>query len=272
LASTLPLRDYFDPLRALCEEAGAAILAHYHSAAAEQYESKADDSPLTAADLESHEIIVRGLSEFGFPVLSEESPPEQSLQRREWDIYWLVDPLDGTKEFLGRTGEFTINIALVQDGVARLGMVSVPLEASFYCGGPGEGAWKHAGGAWHPICCRPLADVMVVQTSRRHRGERLERCLQQVREAGFEVEREYHGSALKFCHMAEGNADFYPRFAPCCEWDTAAGQALLEGAGGELRSLSGAPLRYNQQESLYNPYFYAIADPAQALWAHLPSD
>lgn len=257
-----PYQSWLAALCALCEEAGAAIASHYHSDDGRSHRSKSDNSPLTDADLASHSILLRGLEQFGLPVLSEESPPEVFSVRRDWPEFWMVDPLDGTKEFIGRTGEFTINIALIRGHQACFGMVAVPLRGEIYAGEPGRGAGKYLGGNWQPIQCRRLRppEPLVVLTSRRHRGERLDACLQAVARCGSEVQREYIGSALKFCLLAEGKADFYPRFSPCSEWDTAAGQALLEGAGGCLHNLDGEPLRYNAREGLLNPDFLAVAD------------
>jgi 3'(2'), 5'-bisphosphate nucleotidase len=179
-----------------------------------------------------------------------------------------VDPLDGTREFLGRTGEFTVNIALVRDHVAVFGLIAVPTSDTVYAGGPGLGAWKRRAGSWVPVQCRRLddAETLVVVASRRHRGEKLDACLAalETRAPGFR--RDHAGSALKFCYLAEGRADFYPRFSPCSEWDTAAGQALVEGAGGAVLGMNGEPLRYNQRETLLSPHFHALGDPANKLW------
>jgi 3'(2'), 5'-bisphosphate nucleotidase len=257
-----PYQGWLNRLCALCEEAGAAIVSHYHSDDASSHRSKADNSPLTNADLASHDILLRGLEQFGLPVLSEESPPEAFSARRDWSEFWMVDPLDGTKEFIERTGEFTINIALIRQHRACFGLVAVPLRGQVYAGEPGRAAARYQHGQWQAIQCRSLQPPapLVVLTSRRHRGERLDACLEDVARCGSEVRRDYVGSALKFCQLAAGEADFYPRFSPCSEWDTAAGQALLEGAGGCLHDLEGAPLRYNEREGLLNPDFLAVAD------------
>jgi 3'(2'), 5'-bisphosphate nucleotidase len=277
-----PYADYVEPLRGLCSQAGARILAHYASEQSGKFHNKSDSSPLTAADLASHRILLKGLKPFSLPVLSEESDPAVRAQAQQWHRYWLVDPLDGTREFLERTGEFTINIALIEQRQAVLGVVALPLAREIYLGIPGEGAWRcrwddaqgNSAGNWQAIACRPLnlANPTVVLSSRRHRGEKLAACLQQLRAAVGEVERVYAGSALKFCQLAAGEADFYPRFAPCSEWDTAAGQAVLEGAGGGLFDLQGAPLRYNRGGSMLNPDFLAIADPTASVWSVLFDD
>jgi 3'(2'), 5'-bisphosphate nucleotidase len=210
------------------------------------------------------------------PVLSEESSPGELEERRAWACYWLVDPLDGTKEFLARTGEFTINIALIEDGRPLLGVLYLPLQEEAYIGIPGLGARRYRsspeGGWMHDsIHSRKLEQgrALEVLVSRRHGGPRLERCLAWLRERWGMVERLNSGSALKFCRLAEGKGDFYPRFSPCCEWDTAAGQALLEAAGGSLVGLDGLPLTYNRRDSLLSPHFLAVADRDHFLWGQV---
>lgn len=264
-----PYESWLEPLQQLCNTAGEAIQRHYRSERSGEHRVKQDSSPLTAADLEAHAILLQGLAAYGLPVLSEESGEDVRRQRRQWSRYWLVDPLDGTREFLERTGEFTINIALIEDGRPALGLIGVPLQASVYCGVPGQGAWKSNGGAWQRIRTRKLGTAGVALTSRRHRGELLQSCLDKVSEGLETLERQYFGSALKFCLLAEGKADIYPRFSPCSEWDTAAGQALVEAAGGAVLDLQGRPLRYNQGESLLNPHFLALGEPGHCLWRGL---
>jgi 3'(2'), 5'-bisphosphate nucleotidase len=273
------LRHWVSPLLQLCRSAGEAICAHYHTPAAGEYEAKDDDSPLTRADLASHAILQSGLNtlDAAIPVLSEESAPAEIVNRRQWPRYWLVDPLDGTKEFLSRTGEFTINIALIDDHRPVLGVLYLPLERVAYVGIPGELAQRYSdageggNGSFSELATRPLqaARPLEVLASRRHHGARLQACLDWLGNHWGSVSRNNMGSALKFCHMASGLGDFYPRFSPCCEWDTAAGQAVLEAAGGRLLGLNGEPLRYNCGESLYSPPFYALADATHPLWQQL---
>lgn len=263
------------PLLALCEEAGAAICELYHAPDADQYEAKGDDSPLTSADLAADAIIALGLGQLGpvLPILSEESSHIAVDERLGWQRYWLVDPLDGTKEFLARTGEFTINLALVEAHRPVLGVLFLPLTRQAYIGIPGYRAWRRDMGSGEEVALhtralapdRPLA----VLASRRHRGRRLLACLDWLGERWPELERHNSGSALKFCQLAEGRGDFYPRFSRCCEWDTAAGQALLEAAGGALLGMDGRPLRYNLTESVFSPNFYGLGDPDHALWRDL---
>ena len=272
-----PLDSLVPSLLELCHQAGELICAHYHAPGADQFQAKGDDSPLTRADLDSHACLQAGLAALApqLPVLSEESSDGELEQRREWRRYWLVDPLDGTKEFLARTGEFTINIALIDDHHPVLGLLYLPLEELAYVGIPGQGArryhyrddrWEH-----RPLRVRKLNQgrPLMVLASRRHRGPRLRACLEWLEEHWAQVARADSGSALKFCQLVEGQGDFYPRFTPCCEWDTAAGQALLEAAGGRLLGLDGNPLRYNLSDSLLSPNFYAIADPDHSLWRQL---
>ena len=272
------LQSQVPTLLALCRRAAVAICEHYAHPSAGEFESKGDDSPLTRADLASHAILSEGLGAMdeSLPLLSEESTPEEVADRHQWPRYWLVDPLDGTKEFLGRTGEFTINVALIENHCPVLGVLYRPLDDLAYVGIPGQWAKRYSrieGEGWSDstLTTRPLSDShdLLVLASRRHRGDRLLSCLQWLESSWGPVARGNMGSALKFCVMAEGKGDFYPRFSACCEWDTAAGQAILEAAGGALLGLDGKPLRYNTGESLYSPPFYAVADAAHPLWQAL---
>jgi 3'(2'), 5'-bisphosphate nucleotidase len=274
----LELNSLIAPLLGICQRAGEVICDHYYSAAAADYEAKGDDSPLTRADLDSHQVLAEALAGLlpGVPMLSEESPESDRVGRRNWGDYWLVDPLDGTKEFLARTGEFTINIALIADQRPVLGVLYLPLERAAYVGIPGLLACRYqlgADGEWDrsSLAVRRLQTgrPLTLLASRRHRGPRLQTCLEWLAENWGEVDRLDSGSALKFCQLAEGVGDFYPRYSPCCEWDTGAGQAVLEAAGGCLLGLDGEPLRYNCSESLLSPNFYAIADRSHELWSRL---
>ncbi|MEZ5503931.1 MAG: 3'(2'),5'-bisphosphate nucleotidase CysQ [Halioglobus sp.] len=277
-SKTPVLQERVLPLLSLCRAAGEAICAHYLAPAAGDFEAKGDDSPLTRADLASHHLLHAGLLalDAAVPVLSEESAPADVAQRRQWRRYWLVDPLDGTREFLARTGEFTFNIALIDDHRPVLGVLYLPLERVAYVGIPGAVAHRYAdagAGNWSvsALATRRLESgrALVVLASRRHRGAQLQACLDWLAGHWEPVSRSNMGSALKFCRMASGEGDFYPRFSPCCEWDTAAGQAVLEAAGGCLLGLDGKPLRYNCRDSLYSPPFYAIADGGHPLWRQL---
>ncbi len=255
------------PLLALCQRAGDEICEYYRSPDANQYQPKDDDSPLTQADIASHQRLSAGLASLdpALPILSEESSDEEKAGRRAWPAFWMVDPLDGTKEFLARTGEFTINIALIVDHRAVLGVIYSPLEAQAYVGIPGAWARRYSRveDNWTPLTTRGLERErpLTVLASRRHRGPRLQGCLEWLEQQWGEIHRDNSGSALKFCQLAAGEGDIYPRYSPCSEWDTAAGQALLEAAGGALLGLDGKPLRYNCRDTLLSPYFIALGDP-----------
>ncbi|MEE8059562.1 MAG: 3'(2'),5'-bisphosphate nucleotidase CysQ [Pseudomonadales bacterium] len=251
-----------DRVAALCQQAGEAITAIYLSSQPLVVEQKADSSPVTVADLESHQIIVKGLSQLApsCPILSEEQSIPSFAERSQWARYWLVDPLDGTKEFIGRTGEFTINIALIEQGLPVLGVVYLPLVKIAYIGVAGESAWREdaMGRVELRVNDRGQDEKVRVLTSSRHKGEYLQACLDRLEQHFGGVERIKVGSALKFCHLAEGLGDIYPRFSPCSEWDTAAGQAVLEAAGGQLVDIDFRRFSYNYKESLINPHFYAF--------------
>jgi len=260
---------------AIAREAASAIREIYDTADF-GVETKSDDSPLTRADLAAHAVITRRLGEMfpDIPVLSEEGGGVDWAQRKDWRRFFLVDPLDGTKEFISRNGEFTVNIALIEDNRAVLGVVYVPVTDTVYCGDlTGEPrAFVVREGRTTAIRTRALAprlrdgEPMVVVASRRHGGESLERCLAEVRRHVASIELANMGSSLKFCLVAEGLADFYPRLAPTSEWDTAAAQAVVEAAGGRVVATNLAPLRYNTHDGVLNPFFYVFADPDYA-WA-----
>ena len=247
-------------LETLARDAGSAIMEIYGRDDF-QVQSKEDQSPLTAADLASHRVLVAGLKALtpDIPILSEESASLPWAERQAWGTYWLLDPLDGTKEFIQRNGEFTVNIALVQDTVPTLGVVYVPAQDALYAGILGLGAWRTRGqGAPESIRVRPAPETLVVSVSRSHANAETLAVLERL---GAHEARSV-GSALKFCTVAEGEVDFYPRLGPTSEWDTGAAQAVLEAAGGKVVRLDGAPLRYNTKDSLLNPHFYATGDHA----------
>jgi 3'(2'), 5'-bisphosphate nucleotidase len=249
-------------VRKLVADAGHAILEVY--AGAHDVEYKADDSPITRADRAAHEILAAGLRRLtpDIPVLSEESADEHAFDvRRHWRELWLVDPLDGTKEFIGRNGEFTVNVALVRDHVPVLGVVAAPVLDLVYGGAAELGAFvAHAGGPDRPIRVRrPAANPLVIVGSRSHRGDSLDGVLARL----GPHELRPMGSSLKFCLVAEGTADLYPRLGPTSEWDTAAAQAVVEAAGGKVTTVDGKPLRYNARDTLLNPHFLAFGDPGR---------
>ena len=220
---------------------------------------KRDDSPLTAADLAAHRHLMEGLAQLTpeLPRLSEEDAEIPFAERQAWHRYWLLDPLDGTREFVKRNGEFTINVALIDDGRPVLGVVHAPVLGTTYSAAEGGGAWKQTGDA-API---PLHTVRTrkpprLLTSRSHRSPALEKLMTRL----SPHETLNIGSALKFGLVAEGGADLYPRLGPTSEWDTAAGQCVVEQAGGSVTDMSGSPLRYNTKESLINPHFLVAGE------------
>src|SRR5690606_11475486 len=264
--------DLLEQIRSIAKAAGEAILEVYERDF--DVETKDDRSPLTEADRVSHRIITERLARVqpALPVLSEEAAEDEHRNRFEWTRYWLVDPLDGTKEFIKRNGEFTVNIALVDEHTPVLGAVLAPALAREYFGGPA------AGGAWRADrnsaarairVSEPGRGPLRVVGSRSHASPgTLERYL----DALGPHELKPMGSSLKICLVAEGEADVYPRFGPTSEWDTAAAHAVLEGAGGCIMDLVGRPLRYNLKESLLNPQFLAVGDRKRDWLAPMRSD
>jgi 3'(2'), 5'-bisphosphate nucleotidase len=230
-------------------------------------QTKSDASPLTAADLAAHRIIAAGLAALRpeWPVVSEEGAQLAFEERRHWRRFWLVDPLDGTREFLSGNGEYTVNIALIEDGAPRLGVVLAPATGLEYSGLAGGGAWRARGGAAREairVAGRlPGGAALRLVGSRSHRGDSLDALLARIGPHEFVA----MGSSLKFCVLAEGGADVYPRLGPTSEWDTAAGHAVLLGAGGRVMRLDGTPLRYNAHDGWLNPDFIACGD-AEADW------
>jgi 3'(2'), 5'-bisphosphate nucleotidase len=255
----------------IAREAGVAILEVYGQDFT--VEQKEDHSPLTAADRAAHQVIVSRLATLEplLPVLSEESATAERSGRASWPRYWLVDPLDGTKEFIKRNGEFTVNIALVDQHRATLGVVYAPALDLLYYGALGQGAWRIAGGGEaERISVRtPAPRCVRVVGSRSHAsGSELGEYLQRL----GEHELKSMGSSLKICLVAAGDADVYPRFGPTSEWDTAAAQAILESAGGRMIDREGRPLRYNTKDDLLNPHFLAFGDPQRDWLAPLRKD
>ena len=264
----LPLGDStLDALKEALWAAADAVLAVY-AGGQPKITYKDDQSPVTEADYASHRILAEALSRLtpDIPVLSEESEPMDWATRRQWDRFWLVDPLDGTKEFLKANDQFTINVALIEGHRPSLGFVVVPTEKTLYLGVPAQ----HRCELYHreapqpqPLKGRlfPSKTPAVVLASHNHSSERYQKCLNYLKThlpTGITVRP--GGSALKFCWMAQGQADFYPRLHPTSLWDTAAPHALLTATGGAIFNLQGEPLRYNHQEALLNPDFIAVTD------------
>jgi len=225
---------------------------------------KSDKSPLTEADLAAHNCIVEGLTKVSdLPILSEESADISWQERNTWDTYWLVDPLDGTKEFIKKNGEFTVNIALIKDGVPVLGVVYAPVMNQTYVGVLGQGAYKITADAKAEISPKAWnkGETWKIVGSRSHQSPEIQALLDSLE---GDTELVAMGSSLKLCLVAEGAAHLYPRLGPTCEWDTGAAQAVVEAAGGKVTIIEDAtdalkadakPLRYNQKDSVLNPYF-----------------
>lgn len=266
MTTTTPdLKQLLPEIEALSRKAGEAIMAIYQEEDL-RVEYKADNSPLTRADLASHNCIEQGLKQLtsGIPVLSEESGDIPWEERKNWQHYWLVDPLDGTKEFVKRNGEFTVNIALIVQGKPVLGVVYAPVKDWLYTGAVGIGAYAQYADdkpvllkldpAYQPECWRIVG-------SRSHGAERLQ--------AFSDILPKYRnvpmGSSLKLCLVAAGESDLYVRFGPTGEWDTAAAQAVVEQAGGCVLDGDLKPLRYNQGENLLNPEF-VVCQKTDPLW------
>jgi len=248
-----------DELIALLKQASEGILDVYAHSHQFKVQAKADASPLTQADLVSHQILIDGLRKLtpDIPILSEEDSNIPFSTRSSWQRYWCVDPLDGTREFIRHSGEFVVNIALIENHLPVLGLIYAPVYEACYYARKGEGAFKVTDQKVKIHSRSWQKNQTVILASRGMKEEKLKARIGHVL-GQFELIPS--GSAIKFCRIAEGIADFYPRFGDTCEWDTAAGQIILEEAGGALVDLSWQPLRYNMKDSLLNPHFLAVGD------------
>lgn len=260
--SALALEPLLAPVREIARRASQKILEIYES---EDFgvEDKSDNSPLTRADLASHHTICEGLAKLtpDIPVFSEESAKLPFAERSSWGRYWLVDPLDGTKEFIKRNGEFTVNIALIEGHAAVLGVVHIPVSDTAYYAAKGVGAFK-AKANEVPVALRTRKlnpERIVAVGSRSHGGDAVTAFTAKL---PGDVTLISQGSSLKLCLVAEGQADIYPRLGPTSEWDTAAAQAVVEQAGGVVVDLSMKPIQYNAKEDILNPHFLVIGDTA----------
>lgn len=267
MTAKLP-KELLPSIVALAHQAGEAIMVVYRSGDA-GVTSKADDSPLTLADMASHRTIVAGLKKLtpDIPVLSEEAADIPYAERRLWSRYWLVDPLDGTKEFIKRNGEFTVNIALVENGVPVMGVVYAPVLEVCYYAARGTGAFVQRGNsAAQAIKVKshlPGKTIKVV-ASRSHSDARTIALLEQL----GDHESISMGSSLKFCLVAEGAAHVYPRLGPTMEWDTAAAHAVVNEAGGSVCDAAGQELDYNKAD-MHNPEFFVLPTADDAMRALL---
>jgi 3'(2'), 5'-bisphosphate nucleotidase len=249
-----------EPVQAIAREAGRRILDVY--AGSFSITEKADQSPVTEADLAAHNCILRGLIRLTpqIPILSEEASEISFAERSQWEWLWLVDPLDGTREFIRRSDQFSVNIALIHQHEALFGLVLSPVDGVCYYAWRGGGAWKK------PRSGKPAWRIQVAQSSHQpprvtsseasYRSRRLQEYLQHL----GDYRHLFLGSALKSCLIAEGKADLYPRFGPTGEWDTAAAQIIIEEAGGQMTDMQLRPLRYNARPVLINPDFFAFGD------------
>ena len=261
---TINADQWLDAVIEISRRAGKKILDVYVTDF--DVSHKHDNTPLTEADMAAHKTIVKGLQELGcdFPILSEESAHIGFSERSQWNTYWLVDPLDGTREFIKKNGEFTVNIALIHEHKPILGVIYVPVSGDCYFAAKTAGAYKQARDqdalAIHTR--NKPRNMTVVAGSRSHRGDSLNAFLSKIGE--YDIVS--MGSSLKSCLVAEGKADIYPRMGPTSEWDTAAAQCIVEEAGGKILDMDMQPMRYNTKRSLLNPHFLVIGDP-QFDWA-----
>ncbi|GHC33396.1 3'(2'),5'-bisphosphate nucleotidase CysQ [Kushneria pakistanensis] len=267
------MTELLESVKSIAWDACDAIMNIYQGSVG--ITAKSDSSPLTQADLAAHQLIIERLSGLtpSWPMLSEESGADEIEDRRSWSTYWLIDPLDGTKEFINRSGEFTVNIALVHEGSPVLGVIAAPVLNIMWYAMKDEGAWRqHRGEPAEPIATttwQPDQTLRVVG-SRSHGGEELKRLLKALPPHDLQGV----GSSLKFCRIAEGAADCYPRPGATCEWDTGAAQIILEEAGGTVIQLDTRTLQieealqYNQRQSLINPDFIALGRGLDEKWNH----
>lgn len=261
-------------IRVLCHQAGQRIMQHFHLQATQPiYQTqKNDQSPLTQADIDSHHLLVNALGKLTpeVPIISEENESDHQeivQERLNWPECWLIDPLDGTAEFLDQSEEFTINLAFIAGSKPILGAIYHPPSETLYIGGSWlDGSWKLSQNTQEKLTTVPINQRIQTQTplkllgSRRHGIRHWDGVCQQLEENLHQVEEVKCGSALKFCLLAEGKADLYARFGATSEWDTAAGQAILMAVGGQVYTHNFDELRYNAKPSLINPEFFAVAD------------
>ncbi|MEM9182270.1 MAG: 3'(2'),5'-bisphosphate nucleotidase CysQ [Pseudomonadota bacterium] len=252
----------------LCREAGAQILEVFRNDI--EVQKKSDESPVTEADLRAHHVLTDGLPKLlDVPILSEEGELPSLAERSAWDRYWLVDPLDGTRQFIRGSKDFSVNVALIERGRPTLGVVYLPARGLGYRAAQGHGAQSQVDADTpRAMAISPARDPLRVVVSSARSGPKQKKLLALLAPTDVQL----HGSSWKSCLVADGAADLYPRFGPTCEWDTAAAQCIVEEAGGTMVSESFEPLTYNRRESLINPSFFVFGDPAlgESLRAILP--
>ena len=249
----------FDKICGIAKDAGSVIMDIYNRDV--DVEFKNDRSPLTEADKKSNELIIQSLELFhpNIPIISEENSEISYSQRSSWGEFWLIDPLDGTKEFIKRNGDFTVNIALIRDGFPVLGVVYLPVDEILYCAEKGSGAFKEVRSGnlskiFNGVHYDELERIKVV-ASRSHITDEVKEFVEGLKNEGKEVEMISVGSSLKLCLVAEGSANIYPRFGPTMEWDTGAAQAVVMESGREVLNFETNELLNYNKKSLLNPWF-----------------
>lgn len=245
----------------VAQAAGAATLEFWQKNI--EIDHKQDQSPVTQADLCANQIITEQLLKLTphIPILSEEACQIDYATRQAWKQWWVIDPLDGTKEFIAGNGDFTINIALINEGAVEFGIVFIPVSKTTYIGGKNLGSWRidDKGNKQAIHCSQSAKGMLRVIASQRHSSEKQQAFLEGLAILS-PLSLKNAGSSLKFCLVAEGQADCYPRFAPTCQWDTAAAQGVLEGAGGAVYNENGDILTYEARPDYLNPNFIALGD------------
>ncbi|MFK5914404.1 MAG: 3'(2'),5'-bisphosphate nucleotidase CysQ [Woeseiaceae bacterium] len=264
------LKELLDPVIQIAYQAGKVIMEVYDSGFS--VEEKSDHTPITEADLAASHLIESSLKELTphLPILTEETKPVAFSERSQWPRYWLIDPLDGTREFIKRNGEFTVNISLVDGDESVMGVIYAPVIGVLYYAAKGQGAYKQSS-TNSPIAIRvneTCSGKTVVACGRSHPTKEITRFLENLGE--HEIMRV--GSALKSCLVAEGKADLYARLGPTSEWDTAAAQCIVEEAGGKITDTSMQRLRYNTKDDLLNPSFFVAGDISINWSDFLPRD
>ncbi|MEE4202513.1 MAG: 3'(2'),5'-bisphosphate nucleotidase CysQ [Halieaceae bacterium] len=277
----LSIAQFYRGLVSLADEVGDLLRQYYAAPESLETTAKADQSPITAADHAAHVLISERLQSLtpAVPILSEESAAADIRERLSWPVVWVVDPLDGTREFIDRTDEFTCNIALVVEHRPVVGLISLPVRRQHYLGVVGLGAVRldQPGSLEGQPLETPRLDrgrPLRLLASARHKRERVHAVMDRLRPMTGAVTRVDAGSAVKFCRLVEGAADVYPRTSPCYEWDVAAGDALVCAAGGKVTNYAGQPLRYNARDSLLSESFIAASDPSVSYteWLCGPDD
>ena len=253
------LKELLNPVIQIAYQAGKAIMEIYDKGYS--VEEKSDHTPVTEADLAANNVIVAALRELTphLPILTEEDNPTPFSERRLWSRYWLIDPLDGTREFIKRNGEFSVNIALIDGNESVMGLVYAPVIGTLYFAAKGQGAYKQSSLNEPKLIHvrKKPAEKTIIACGRSHLSEDIKRFLNNI--GDYEIIQV--GSALKSCLVAEGKADLYARLGPTSEWDTAAAQCVLEEAGGAITDTQMQSLRYNTKDDLLNPRFFAAGDP-----------